>query len=562
MGKELKNKIYVGISLTAMICIIVSVGISFALLYRNIESDIVENNKVDARYLIYFLNEYGDESIEGIEIPKDRRLTLISKNGDVLYDSAANSDEMKNHKDRPEIISALEKGEGEDIRLSDTVSEISYYYAKKLENGNVLRLATTSDTVYETFKSAVPIVFIFAGCILVAALVVAKWQTKKIVRPINNINISEPETADIYDELAPFVARIRAQNKIIEEQVKDIRKKQIEFEAITRNMSEGLIVLGKEKKILSYNKSALILLGIDKPEDNDISIFEFNRSIAFEKAVEEAINGKSAGCVLQIGDRICQVLANGIKDGDKNKGAVIIIIDVTEKEKRETLRREFSANVSHELKTPLTSILGYAEIMKEGIALEKDTVKFSQIIYSEAQRLLGLVADIIKVSKLDEGKMEKEFKKTDLQSVVEEICDRLKPAMQKKEILLEIKTKGKNFEAETVPDIAEEMIYNVIDNAIKYGKNKGFVHVLTEEDDEFISITIEDNGIGIPKEDTERVFERFYRVDKSRSKAENGTGLGLSIVKHAAAYLNTKVKLESTLDKGTKIQFVFKKEQK
>lgn len=565
MGIKLKSKIFRNMFLMAAIFIVISVGVSTIILYKNIENRIVEDSKVSAEYVKYFIDKFGEESILSIDIKDGQRITLISQTGDVIYDSRVKSDDMENHMERPEVREALESGSGQDKRVSETLSETSYYYAVRLEDGNILRIATTSDAVYSTFKAIIPLTLIQAVFIITAAVIVSGYLTRKIVKPINAMDINSPENIVVYDELAPVVSRIRHQNDVIGRQLKDLRSKKIEFETITENMKEGLIVLGKRGQVISYNKSAIKLLDVDADEDVLRNALFFNRSSRFEKAVNNALSGKSDECVISFPDRICQIMANPVMDNEKAKGAVILIIDVTEKEKRESLRREFSANVSHELKTPLTSISGYAEIMKSGMVKGDDMIKFADIIYTEARRLINLVGDIIKVSKLDEDNVQLEETKVNIKELTEDIIKRLKPQADVKNVTIQenaLESEQDVMEITGVSQIIDEMIYNVIDNAIKYNKDGGIVIVSIDGSGSKVKLEIKDTGIGIPKADIDRVFERFYRVDKSHSKEVGGTGLGLSIVKHSALFTGADIKLESEEGLGTTFTIEFKKNTK
>ncbi len=562
MGTRLKSKIFRSMFFVSAVFIVISVGISTAILYKSVEKQIVEDNKTNAWYVKYFIEKYGEKSVDEMQMQQGKRVTLISSSGDVIYDSKADSHSMENHLERPEVKAALENGEGEAKRVSDTLSETSYYYALRLEDGNVLRVATTSDTVYSTFKAIMPMTFVLAACIISTAVIVSRYMTKKIVKPINSMDINVPETTMVYDEMAPFVARIKHQNEVINRQMKDLREKKIEFDTITENMQEGLIVIGKTGEVISYNKSAIELLDVSLDEDLLSNPLLFNRSGRFEKVINKALSGKNRECIITFPDRICQIIANPVLDKEKVKGAVIIIIDITEKEKREALRREFSANVSHELKTPLTSISGYAEIMKSGMVKGDDMVKFADIIYTEARRLINLVGDIIKVSKLDEDNVQLEETVVNIKGLTEDIIKRLKTQAEVKNVKI-----NKFFESQDIENmnitgvsqIIDEMIYNVIENAIKYNKDNGMINVYAEADEKLIKLKIADTGIGIPKADIDRVFERFYRVDKSHSKEVGGTGLGLSIVKHSAAFVGADVKLESEEGVGTTVIIEFKK---
>lgn len=563
MANKLKTKIYKNMLLMSAIFILLSVCISMVITYRNVEKQIEIGNKADAEYISFFIEKYGWKSIEDMSVSDNRRITVIGVDGVVIYDSHTLAENMENHMERPEIQSAIKTGTGISKRVSDTLSETSYYYAVMLSDGNILRIATTSATVYETFMSAVPLITVMTAITFVLAFILSHYMTVNIVKPINHIDTSEPESIAVYDELAPFVSKIRRQNQVIKDQMKDLRRKKIEFETITENMNEGLIVIGKKGSVISYNKSAIKLLNVNPSHNGLTNILMFNRSVKFEEVVNKAMLGEAGYCKLVFEERVCEVMTTPVMDGEKQKGTVILIIDVTEKEKRESLRREFSANVSHELKTPLTSISGYAEIMKTGIVKNEDMVKFADIIYTEARRLINLVEDIIRVSKLDEENVQIDTADINIKELVEDIAARLKEAADKRNVEITLsqkineeslgQEKDRQYMLNSYPQIVDEIIYNIMENAIKYNKDGGRAEVFIEDNTENVTVTVKDTGIGIPKEDIGRVFERFYRVDKSRSKSVGGTGLGLSIVKHGAAFIGADISIESEENVGTAV---------
>ena len=554
----MKKKIFKNMFLVSAVFIIISIIISTMLLYTNMEYNVIEGNKTDAEYIAYFADEFGEEYITSNSIPNGRRITLISSDGNVIFDSEAENKDLQNHLNRQEVKEALESGIGSDKRISDTFKETTFYYAIQLKSNNILRVATTTDTIYATFANLVPIAIVLSICILSVVMMVSNYLTKKIVSPLNELDLNEPESLTIYEEMSPFISRIANQNEVIKKQIKNLRVKQIEFETITGNMNEGLIVLDKSGQIISYNNSALNLLEVSINDKQINNVLVFNRSSKFEKVVNKALEGTNSECRIVFEDKTCQIMANPVIDNDKVKGAVILIIDVTETEKRETLRREFSANVSHELKTPLTSISGYAEIMKSGIVKEQDIVKFSEIIYSEAGRLIELIEDIIKVSKLDEDNVQLEETSINVNDILYSIVNRLKKYSESKNVKIEVISKYNTIiEIKGISQIVDELIYNVVENAIKYNKDDGKVTITITQDYGSKNIIVEDTGIGIPQKYIDRVFERFYRVDKSHSKEVSGTGLGLSIVKHSAAFLGAEVLLESEESKGTKVTIKF-----
>ncbi len=551
------NKVFKNMLGIALVTMIISSLIFIWFFYKNSRADLMNSSKNDINYMKYIAENYGQDAIENLELADECRITIILESGDVLYDSKVDSKTMQNHLDRPEVKEAFSAGYGEDVRKSTTLSEETYYTAVKLEDGTVLRLSIATDSVYATIVSMFPLMIVLIGLTIIVVTIVSRFITDSIVKPINEIDLDNPNDSTIYDEMMPLVKRIRSQSETISKQVENLREKTIEFEAITENMNEGFIIIDKNSEVLSYNKSAIKFLEANENQRLH-NILEFNRRKRFQRAATEALTGVHSECILNIGDKIYQVMANPVTDDEDVKGAVLLIIDATEKEKREQLRREFSANVSHELKTPLTSISGYAEIIKSGIAKDEDIIKFSEIIHTEAARLINLIGDIINISKLDENTEQFVTEEVNIYSLSEDIRRRLEAKAQKRNIDISIDLYGEaNIMA--VRQIVDEIIHNLIENAIKYNKEGGKVNIVVSEKKEAVEFIVSDTGIGIPKGDLDRVFERFYRVDKSHSKSVGGTGLGLSIVKHGAAYLGAALKLDSEEGIGTTVKVTFKK---
>lgn len=484
------------------------------------------------------------------------RVTWVDTDGTVLFDNEYDVAEMENHADREEIQDAMENSTGTSVRYSSTISENSIYYALRLDDDTILRVSTTQDSVWVLCKNLLLpfIVILIIACALAGYL--SNRVAHRIVQPLSEIDLHHPEDADTYEELTPFVQRIAAQNREINAKMDNARQQQQEFAMITENMSEGMFTIDSRYQILSYNKSATRIFDMqDDVEYN--SILSVNRSETFRNVVDSALQGRHAQQNLELKGRIYQVLANPVLDDDTTGeliGAVLLVLDITEKEEQERYRREFTANVSHELKTPLTSISGIAEIIKNGMVKEEDIPHFADKIYQESQRLINLIGDIIKLSRLDEQvPMEKE--QVDLLDVARDVVKRLDELAQKNDVILAVE--GQHAIVYGVRQVLTEMVYNVCDNAIKYNKPGGRVWVKVTANEEFAVVSVADTGIGIPEADQSRVFERFYRVDKSRSKAVGGTGLGLSIVKHGAELHHAEVNLESTEGEGTTITMTF-----
>ena len=456
---------------------------------------------------------------------------------------------MENHMDREEIQEAMEEGSGMAVRESDTLSRRTLYYAVRLSDGTVLRVSSVQYNLTGLLGGMIQPLLIILILALVLAGVLASRLAKQIVNPLNGLDLDHPEENQTYEEVAPLLSRINRQQKSLQAEITEAKRQQEEFSMITDNMEEGFLVIDSHTEVLSYNSSALRLLGA-KDKDARQSVLALNRSENFQKTVEKVLSGQHVISYQEFQGITCQVAANPVFQDEKVTGAVILILDVTEKMKGEQMRREFTANVSHELKTPLTSISGFAEIISDGFVKPEDTKKFAGRIFKEAQRLIVLVNDVIKISQLDEGKLPYEKESVDLYEMVREIFVRMEDHAKAEGVHCYLY--GPHIKADTVKTILDEIIYNLCDNGIKYNKKGGSLTVTISQDGERPVITVEDTGIGVSEEDQKRIFERFYRVDKSHSKAIGGTGLGLSIVKHGAMFLGADIKVESTLGEGSK----------
>ena len=499
----------------------------------------------------------GIEYLQGV-VPENCRITWVAEDGSVIFDNAAMISSMENHSQREEIQEAFATGRGDSVRYSDTMAQKTKYLATLMEDGTVIRVSTASNTILHMFAEMMkPLLVIFFATLVVAALF-AYRVSRKIVEPLEDLDLEHPELVDTYEELTPFLRRIEQQNQQIRTQMQELKRQQTEFTAITENMMEGFLVLDAQQKILSYNHSALQLLGIAEPMEAIAykNALELNRSESFQKAISIALTGKHNEQTMKAGGRVYNIFANPVFLEETVTGAIVVIMDVTEKEQRESLRREFTANVSHELKTPLTSISGTAEIMKNGMVKPEDMSYFSGMIYKEAQRLITLVGDILKLSKLEETGMTTEKVEVDLSYLTEYILDTLKVQGEKKGVTIHSQIES-NCHILGILSVADEIIYNLCENAIKYNKEGGQVFVSLKKENQRPVLIVEDTGIGIPYQEQSRVFERFYRVDKSHSKEIGGTGLGLSIVKHGVLTLGADIQLESQEGVGTKITVRF-----
>ena len=537
-----------------LVCVILGgTAVVVGCLYRYYEKEYTASLTSEASYIAADVEKEGGEFFESYS-REDLRITWIDADGTVLYDTVEDASKMENHADREEVQEALEGADGTSIRYSSTMQEKTIYYAERISDGTVVRVSVSYKSFLKVLAGMIwPIVIVAIIAFALAALFSYRLS-RKIVEPINRIDLAHPSEAEAYKELSPLLWRLNLQNEKIEEQVKELKRQQTEFSAITENMSEGFLVVDDGKHLLSYNSSALKLLGVPV-SSGKMNVLDVNRSETFQKAVGDALEGKNSEQLMQYNHRTYQLLANPVWQEEKVSGAIIVIMDVTEKEEREALRREFTANVSHELKTPLTSISGTAEIMKNGLVKQEDIPHFAGLIYKEAQRLITLVGDIINLSKLEDSDMSDQKEMTDLDKIVNNVVDSLLIAADKANVEFIVDTEPCRIWG--VPSVLSEIVYNLCDNAVKYNKENGKVYVTLKKHDKRVVLSVKDTGIGIPYEDQPRIFERFYRVDKSRSKAVGGTGLGLSIVKHGAAVHHAQIEMDSEYGKGTEMRVIF-----
>ena len=550
----MRKKIFKGMLLISLITLLVSAVVITVVQYSIFSKDMEKELKAEAEFIGAGVEAMGQEYLESLELTSDRRVTWINSDGSVIFDTAADTEAMEDHADREEFIEALEKGEGHAERKSETLSRRTVYYAKLLDDGTVIRVSNIRGTPQMAMlNTVVPVVAVLVG-VLILSIVLSSAISDRITRPINLIDLNSPSLDRGYEELEPLVGKINRQNKMIESQIEDMSRQRQEFMTITENMVEGFLVIDNKMELLTYNRAALSLLGASEPGKN-VSVLTLNRKEEFISAVEEALDGCHTIKNMENGGICCQIIANPVYNSDKLSGAVIVIMDVTEKERLDSMRREFTSNVSHELRTPLTSIFGMSELIMSGTVPEKDVLDFAKSIHDETGRMIQLVNDILRLSQLDENKNNYQTEQVDLNALGRVVAERLKLTAGDRGI--DISVTGEPVEVNGVYTILEELVYNLCDNAIKYNIDGGKVVIDTGVKDGQQYLSVEDTGIGIPKEHLSRVFERFYRVDKSHSKKIGGTGLGLSIVKHAAAFHGAKVSVQSTVGKGTKMTVTF-----
>lgn len=549
------KKIFKSIMFVCALVLAVGLAAVMGILYSNFDGQMRKELSKEAAYLAYGVEQQGLNYLKNIK-DKSARITYIDQDGTVLFDNEADVSEMKNHSDRTEFQKAEKYGAGESSRYSDTLSEKTIYYALRLKDGTVLRVSGTQDSVLALVENLIFPLCGLLGLMLILSGIMASAISKRIVKPINELDLESPEENRIYEELFPLLSKIHRQNREIQNQLELAKQQQEEFALITENMQEGLIVIDKYTMILSANSSAWNLFHMDRVCQGE-SVYCLDREEEFRHAIEQVLSGEHTELVLKLNGSDIQLIANPVIRDKKTEGAVVLLVNVTEKLERESLRREFSANVSHELKTPLTSISGFAEIMQGGLVKNEDIPKFAGRIYKESQRLLQLVEDVIQISQLDEEKTSYVWEPVDVYQVCKNAFESLKEKAKRLNVHLYIC--GERMKMEAVRTLLEEAIYNVCDNAIKYNRNDGSVSVFLTQTAQEIQIVVKDTGVGIPREDQDRVFERFYRVDKSHSKEIGGTGLGLSIVKHAVGALKGSVILRSEEGNGTEITLRFPK---
>lgn len=551
----MSKKIFKYIMLVSSLITVLGLAFVVGILYHYFQGQLMGELKKEAVYISRGVESAGTDYLKKLN-DEESRITYVDESGKVIYDNEADVESMDNHGHRKEIREAEINGEGADERMSSTLSEKTMYYAVRLENGNVLRVSSNQASVWMLLLQLLPPFVTVLILMLLLSGVFASRLSGKVVEPLNGLDLEHPDENDAYDEVQPLLSKIGRQSRQIRLQLEAARRQQKEFSIITENMQEGLLVIDRYTMVLSVNSSVGKLLKVKEIKTGE-SVYLLNRSEEFRGVVGQVLEGKHENKILRLGGSEIQVIANPVTRENKTEGAVILLVDVTEKVEREQLRREFSANVSHELKTPLTSISGFAEIMQDGFVKDEDVKVFAGRIYKEAQRLIRLVGDVIRISRLDEDGLPYQWEKLDLYSLTHDIFSTLHEAAEKQEVHMYME--GGSTVLDTVPTIMEEVLYNVCDNAVKYNRRGGEVFVRLKDGEDAVRVNVRDTGIGIPKEDQERIFERFYRVDKSHSKEIGGTGLGLSIVKHGVKTLNGRLWLNSEPGQGTEILMEFPK---
>ena len=538
------GKIFRSIVLAAAVALFASAAVIMGALYEYFGA--VEKQELSSQLALASaaVEDMGAAYLEKLPAG-DFRLTWIGADGGVKYDSRRDADSLENHAQREEVAEALETGSGESTRYSTTLLQKTIYLARRLSDGTVLRISVSRQTVGVLALGMVQPVLAVLLCALVLSGFVAKRLSRRIVEPLNTLDLDHPLENDVYDELTPLLKRISSQRREIDAQMQTLSRRTEEFAQVTGSMREGLVLLDAKGCILSMNPAAAAIFGAQTPSAG-ADFLTVERSHEMSAAIERAQSGGHSEMRMERAGREYQFDISRIEAG----GTVILAFDVTEQEYAERSRREFTANVSHELKTPLQGIIGSAELIENGMVKPADLPRFAGHIHAEAARLVTLIDDIIRLSQLDEGGA-LPTEEVDVYTQAAEAVKSLQSAAAAKDVTLTLT--GESTRIPGVQRLTYEIIFNLCDNAIKYNREGGRVDVSVAREGAGAVVTVADTGIGIAPEHQQRIFERFYRVDKSHSKASGGTGLGLSIVKHAVQYLNGSIALKSELGKGTTV---------
>ena len=546
------KRIYRAVCAASLAVFVVTMLLILGVLYDYFSSVQAGQLRAETALAAQGVEQSGGDFFRGLD-PAEYRLTWIASDGTVLYDSASDSGAMENHLQREEIQAALAGGFGESSRYSSTLMQRSLYCAQRLSDGTVIRLSISHGSVISLLIGMFQPILIIIAVAAILSFVLASRLSKRIVEPLNRLNLDEPLENGEYDELAPLLRRIHSQQIQLRQQAATLLQKQNELDTIVGSMQEGMVLLDQSGKILSINQAAKRLLDAPHAGFGD-SLLTVSRNPALQNALEAASGGQNADVRTELHGKIIQISAAPVTAENGISGAAIVLFDITQREKAEQQRREFTANVSHELKTPLHAISGYSELLKCGIAKPEDVQPFGEKIYGETQRLISLVEDIISLSHLDEGGKDLRWSEVDLYASADNVIRSLADLAAESGVSLALE--GSPCQIHGVPELIHGIFYNLCDNAIKYNRPGGTVTVTVADR----AITVSDTGIGIPREHLDRIFERFYRVDKSRSKEVGGTGLGLSIVKHAVLIHGGKTTVESTPGVGTTVKVSFPEE--
>ncbi len=550
------KRIFRAIILVALTVLAAALLLSTAAMYTYFTRVQFNQLREETALAAHAVEHQGLQYFDGLTQNVSCRMTWIDRDGTVLYDSRSDHGTMENHLQREEIRQALESGYGQSTRYSGTLFQRYLYAAQRLSDGTILRVSTQQNSVIGLVSELMQFIFLVLAVAVILSLLLASRLSQSIVNPINNLNLDDPLSNKDYIEIRPLLQRLDSQQGQLRSQENELKKKRKEFNAVTRSLSEGLVLLNSASTILSINPAAARLLEVT-PNCLGADFSVANRNAEVNALVDAALSGRKEEATITLPDGNYLAAASPVKTGGSVFGVVLLLFDVTQKQKSEQLRREFTANVSHELKTPLHAISGYAELMKSGLVPQQDMLTFSDKIYSEAQRIIRLVEDILRLSRLDEGAEDMQWAEVDLYDHARSVLQDLSAPAELDSITLRLE--GDRATIHAIPQLLSAILFNLTDNAVKYNRPGGSVTLRIQDLEESVLLTVTDTGIGIPAGEQERIFERFYRVDKSHSKEVGGTGLGLSIVKHSAIILGAQLRLESDLGKGTTISVRFPK---
>jgi len=550
------KRIFRAIFSVALTILLAATGLILGVLHSYFTDIQFAQLRVETALASHAVTNEGVSYFDKLDDTMDCRITWIAQDGTVLFDNRGDTVAMENHLQREEVRSALQQGYGQSQRYSDTLLERYIYAAERLPDGTVLRLSMSQNTVLTLLLDMAGSIFLIVTATVALSYFLARQLSKSVVRPLNELNLDAPLTNREYEEIRPLLRRLDAQQRQLRLQSGELQQKQKEFNTVTRSLSEGLVLLSASGSILSINPAAANLLEVT-PNCVGADFSVANRNGVIAVLVEQALEGKKAEQTVTLSSGKFLAAARPVRSNGILSGVVLLLFDITQQHQAELLRREFTANVSHELKTPLHVISGYAELLKNGLVPETDTALFSEKIYAETQRMIRLVENILRLSRLDEGAADMQWTKVDLANIIQTVLREMSAPAELAGITL--RAEGSCGCIPGIDQLITGIVFNLTDNAIKYNRPGGSVSLRLEEQETEVLLTVSDTGIGIPEKDRERIFERFYRVDKSHSKAVGGTGLGLSIVKHAAQILNAQVSLKSQEGKGTTVTVRFPK---
>ena len=549
------KRIFRNIVLVSVLAVLLTALLVVPALYEAYEESMSRELAQETEIITRSLSLTHEDTEYLEKLTTGSRVTLIAPDGTVLYDSAADALQMENHAQRPEVMQALQTGHGESTRTSDTLSEVILYSAQRTDDGCVLRLGSTRRSMLGTFLNVLPLLIAMLLGVVLASLLLARRAAKRIVEPLNALDLDAPLNNETYDELAPLLTRMHHQNEQIHQQMRAMESARAELTAILANMREGMILLDRNENVLSINESAARIFDTPQAQAVGQPLLSVDRDADLHEAAQRALHGEGGSVGMQCGEKRYEIYVSPVLKEGTVRGAVLLILDVTERYTAEESRREFTANVSHELKTPLTSISGFAEIIRDGIAQPQDITHFAGRICRESARLIALVNDILELSRLDERKGMESGETVRLMPMLTELVQDFSPSAEKKKLQISLSGDAASVRGDSV--LLREMFFNLIDNAVKYTPDGGAVALSVQKNADSVAVAVSDTGIGIPKEHHAHVFERFYRVDKSHSRQTGGTGLGLAIVKHVAQIHHAQVELTSEVDKGTTVRVVF-----